>query len=132
MAASSRDIYWSAIITQFHRSGMSQAQFCRTRHLSIRSFRKWLDRLRQRTPAGEPRPKPISFSQKPAPARAEIPAFLPVHIRPEHAAATDSRQGVIAPLSLEVILSDHRRVRIPVDFDPATLRKLLEVLEEQS
>ena len=131
MSLSPRHDYWSAVVAQFHRSGLTQAEFCRTRHLSINSFRQWLYRLRHTTPAADRRRTRISIAPKPALARPENSAFLPVHIRPERSATTDSRQGVVAPLSLEVVLTHDRRVRIPVGFDPATLRQLLEVLEEQ-
>lgn len=119
------------MVAQFHRSGLTQTDFCRTRHLSINSFRQWLYRLRHSTPAADRRRTRISISTKPAPARPENPAFLPVHIRPEHFATADSRNDVVAALPLEVILSHDRRIRIPVGFDPTTLRQLLEVLEEQ-
>ncbi len=131
MSLSPRHDYWSAVVTQFHRSGLTQVDFCRTRHLSINSFCQWLYRLRHSTPAADQRQPRISISPKPAPARPENPAFLPVHIRPERSATLGSRQGVVAPLSLEVVLSHDRRVLIPVGFDPATLRQLLEVSEEQ-
>jgi len=131
MSPSPRHDYWSAVFVQFRRSGMTQVDFCRTRHLSIHTFRQWLYRLRHTTPATERRRSRVSISTKPAPARPANPAFLPVQIRPEHSAATDSRQGVVAPLLLEVVLSHDRRVCIPVGFDPATLRQLLEGLEEQ-
>jgi hypothetical protein len=124
--------YWSAVIAQFHRSGLTQAEFCRTRHLSIHSFRQWLYRLRLGTPAADPRQTRISISPKPAPAQPENPAFVPVHIRPEHLDTADRRKDDVAPLPLEVILNHDRRIRIPVGFDPATLRQLIEVLEEQS
>jgi hypothetical protein len=42
MSLSPRHEFWSAGVTQFHRSGLTQADFCRTRHLSINSFRQWL------------------------------------------------------------------------------------------
>jgi hypothetical protein len=132
MAASSRAIYWSAIITQFRRSGLSQAQFCRTRHLSIHSFRKWFYRRPPTTPVTAEHQTSNSHSKNRASARRLPPAFLPVHIRSEPLAAVDHRQDATALQSLEVILSDHRRVRVPVGFNPATLRQLLEVLDDQS
>ena len=131
MSLSPRHDYWSAVVAQFNRSGLTQADFCRTRDLSVNSFRQWLYRLRHSTPATDRRRTRISISTKPVSPRAENPAFLPVHIRPEHSATTDSYQGVVASQSLEVILGHDRRVRIPVGFDPVTLRQLLEVLEEQ-
>jgi hypothetical protein len=131
MSLSPRHDYWSAVVAQFHRSGMTQVDFCRTRQLSINSFRQWLYRLRHSAPAADRRRTRVSISMKPAPARPENPAFLPVHIRPEHSATAESRKDDVAPLPLEVILSHDRRVRIPVGFDPATLRQLLEILAEQ-
>jgi hypothetical protein len=131
MSLSPRHDYWSAVVAQFHRSGLTQADFCRTRHLSVHSFRQWLYRLGRSTPAADRPRTRLSISTKVAPARPGKPAFLPVHIRPEHSATTDSYQGVVASQSLEVILGHDRRVRIPVGFDPVTLRQLLEVLEEQ-
>ena len=131
MSLSPRHDYWSAVVAQFNRSGLTQADFCRTRHLSINSFRQWLYRLRHSAPAADRPRTRLSSSTKVAPARPGKPAFLPVHIRPEHSATADSRQDVAAPLPLEIIVSHDRRVRIPVGFDPATLRQLLEVLEEQ-
>jgi len=53
MSLSPRHDYWSAVVTQFHRSGLTQVDFCRTRHLSINSFRQWLYRLRHSRPAAD-------------------------------------------------------------------------------
>ena len=53
MAQSSREIYWSVIIADFSRSGMTHLQFCQTRHLPIHSFRKWLYRLRPTAPSSD-------------------------------------------------------------------------------
>jgi hypothetical protein len=56
MARSSRQIYWSAIIADFHRSGLTHVQFCRVRKVSIHSFRKWL--YRRPAPASPARHRP--------------------------------------------------------------------------
>jgi hypothetical protein len=50
MAQSSREISWSAIVADFHRSGMTHVEFCRTRRIPIH-FCKWLYRLRLTTPS---------------------------------------------------------------------------------
>ena len=57
MAQSSREIYWSAILADFRRSGLTHVEFCQLRRISIHSFRDWLYRLRpglppRRSPAG--------------------------------------------------------------------------------
>ena len=46
MAQSSREIYWSAILTDFRRSGLTHVEFCRLRRISTFSFRDWLYQLR--------------------------------------------------------------------------------------
>ena len=50
MSLSPRHDYWSAVVAEFYRSGLTQGDFCRTRHLSIDSFRQWLYRLRHSAP----------------------------------------------------------------------------------
>jgi hypothetical protein len=42
MAQSSREIYWSAILTDFHRSGMNHGEFRPFRHIFINPFCDWL------------------------------------------------------------------------------------------
>jgi hypothetical protein len=37
----------------------------------------------------------------------------------------------MSPAPLELVLAHDRRLRIPVGFDPATLRQLLAVLEQR-
>ena len=46
MALTSREIYWSAILADFRRSGLTHVEFCRLRLISLHSFRKWLYHLR--------------------------------------------------------------------------------------
>jgi hypothetical protein len=35
-------VRWRAVIDDFHRSGLKQAEFCRRRGLSLHTFRKYL------------------------------------------------------------------------------------------
>jgi hypothetical protein len=130
MAQSSREIYWSAILADFRRSGLTHVAFCQLRHISIHSFRDWLYRLRPGLPPRRPR------SDRPAPApptkRAETPAFLPVHVRPRSPAPIADHQVAQPPAPLELVLSDRAHLRVPAGFDPATLHQLLDVLEQRS
>jgi hypothetical protein len=50
MALTSREIYWSAILADFRRSGLTHVEFCRLRRISLHSFRKWLYQLRPGLP----------------------------------------------------------------------------------
>jgi hypothetical protein len=130
MAESSREIYWSAILADFRRSGLTHVEFCQLRCVSIHSFRDWLYRLRPGLPPRRPR------SDRPAPApptkRADTPAFLPVHVRPRPLAPISDHQVAQTPAPLELVLSDRAHLLVPAGFDPATLHQLLDVLEQRS
>ena len=83
MAQSSREIYWSAILADFGRSGMTHVQFCQTRRIPIHSFRKWLYRLRPTSASPDRFPSDSPVRPIPSSARATPAAFLPIHIRAE-------------------------------------------------
>ena len=78
MAQSSHKIYWSAILADFRRSGLTQVEFCKLRRISIHSFRSWLYRLRPVLPP--PRPRTRRESPSPGLPQPTRPAFLPVHL----------------------------------------------------
>jgi len=129
MAQSSREIYWSAVLADFRRSGMTHVQFCQSRRISLHSFRTWLYRLRPGLPAR--RPRTGRTSPPPPPPLADPPAFLPVHVRTHPPTAVVARHVDSSPSPLELVLGGRCHVRIPAGFDPATLHRLLDVLEER-
>jgi hypothetical protein len=129
MARTSHEPYWSAIIAQFHRSGLTHVAFCQRRRIPLHTFRKWLYRLRTTTP---PRPSPLRIARSaPTPVPSSTPTFLPVHVRDLPVPAAEDRLSPHVSNPLELVLSHDRRVRVPVGFDPTTLRQLLDVLEER-
>jgi hypothetical protein len=129
MAQSSREIYWSAILADFRRSGMTHVQFCSARRISLHSFRTWLYRLRPGLPPR--RPRAPRTSPPPKPVAADPPAFLPVHVRPGPPAIA-AVAPLIAPTPLlELAVGDGYHLRVPSGFDPAALHQLLDVLEER-
>jgi hypothetical protein len=124
------DREWSAIISDFRRSGLTQADFCRRRHISVCAFR-----YRFYSPGHKLRAHALPSTAPSAPAAASFAPtpdsrFIPVHVRrtPITAADHDPSQP---PAPLELVLGSEPLVRIPVGFDPATLRQLLEILQEQ-
>jgi hypothetical protein len=121
---------WSAIMADFNRSGLTQAEFCRRRHISVSSFRSWLYGRRHGFPTSGPSeshcPAPAS-----APAKSPTPDFLPVHIRPDSRIATSDDHVSQPAAALELVLSDGHFVRVPPGFDAATLHQLLDVLEDR-
>ena len=113
------DLRWNALLQDFRRSGLTQAEFCHRRGLSIHSFRK---HLYQR-----PTPKPTTANPLPADA-APAAHFLPVTVLPDPIpadAAAASRQA------LELLLGNGRRIAVAPGFDPQTLRQLIAVVEER-
>jgi hypothetical protein len=110
------DLRWNALLNDFRRSGLTQAEFCRRRQVSLHSFRKHLY---------QPRPS------QPAPSDDRSPAttdhhFLPVTILP------DPIPSITASRShLELILSNGCRIAVAAGFDPQTLRRLIAVVEER-
>ena len=110
------DLRWNALLNDFRRSGLTQAEFCQRRGISIHSFRKRLYRV----PA--PKPTPVN----PPPSNGTIPHFVPVTILSDPIPATAAfRQP------LELLLNNGRRIAVAPGFDPQTLRQLVAVVEER-
>jgi hypothetical protein len=105
---------WDALLGDFRRSGLTHAEFCRCRGISIHSFRKHLSQ------------KPASNPTHPdLPAAAGVaPRFVPVTILPDPAPT-----GVRPRPPLELILPDGRTIAVAPGFDPRTLRRLIDTLE---
>jgi hypothetical protein len=122
--------YWSAIMADFNRSGLTQAEFCRRRHISVSSFRSWLYGQRHGFPTAgpseSPRPAPVS-----APASSSPLTFLPVLVRPESSVPRADTHVSQPPALLEIVVGERHFVRVPPGFDPATLHQLLDVLEDR-
>jgi hypothetical protein len=110
------DLRWNALLNDFRRSGLTQAEFCRRRQVSLHSFRKHLY---------QPRPTSPSTSDDRSPASPN-PHFLPVTILPDPIPSTTASQ-----VHLELILSNGRRIAVAPGFDPQTLRRLISVVEER-
>ena len=108
------DLHWNALLSDFRRSGLTQADFCRQRNISLASFRYHLY-------------KPLS--PKPALSDTRSSAspdhhFLPVTILPDPVLSITASQP-----HLELILFDGRRIAVAPGFDAQTLRRLIAVVE---
>jgi hypothetical protein len=125
MPRPARELYWTALLTDFRRSGLTQDEFCRRRQISIHSFRHWLYRRRPALPTTPATPS------VPVPAPSSPPRFLPVRIRPEPVPPPATSQDGWPAAPLELVLADHRRIRVPAGFDPVTLHQLLDTLEQR-
>ena len=108
------DLCWKSLLNEFRRSGLTQAEFCRRRQISLPSFRKHLY---------QPRPSQTASSDGRPSAGADA-QFLPVTILPDPTPPITA-----SPSHLELILSNGRRIAVAPGFDPQTLRHLIAVLE---
>ena len=90
---------WRAVFDEFRRGGLTQVEFCRQRGLSIHTFRKHLYDSRVRTDTAAPK-------------------FLPIAV-----------PTVAAHDPLVLVLDQGRRIAVAPGFDPRTLARLIETIE---
>ena len=107
------DLRWNALLNDFRRSGLTQAEFCQRRGISLHSFRKHLYQA--------PTPKP-------APATISPPTPLPTSSR-SPSSPIPSPPPLPPTAHLELLLSNGRRIAVAPGFDPQTLRHLIAVVE---
>ncbi len=112
---SSTDVRWRAILGDFQRGGLTHVAFCRRKAISVHTFRKRLYGQKAIAPAIE-RIAPITPAQ---PTR-----FLPVTLPPTHFCVTPEADR------LTLVLSGGRRLVVGNGFDPETLRRLIDILEQ--
>lgn len=110
------DLRWNAILNDFRRSGLTHAEFCERRDISIHSFRKHLYGARVS--------KPATTTAGRAPASE--PDFVPVTI------VADPTSAIAASVQpLELILPNGRRIAVAPGFDSQTLQRLIAVVEDR-
>lgn len=115
------DSTWRAIIEDFRRSGLTQAEFCSRRGLSLHTFRRRLYGRPGPTPA-----QPVAQSLPVAdPTPPVLPRFLPVTL----VAKSPAVPPETPPDPLVLILDARRRIAVAPGFDADTLRRLIEAIE---
>ena len=92
---------WLAHIDSWNRSGLTQRAFCQQHSLGLASFRRW---------------RAIAMREG-KPADSSVATFLPVNVVEPGAA------------DLTVVINDSLRIEIPVGFDLATLRQVVQALQ---
>ena len=114
---------WRAILAEWSDSGLSQAEFCRRRGFSTVTFSGWKRHFRIAAPAASWR-----WGAAIRDAAGPRGAWLAGPARPTFVeVASGSR--VAEPAFYEVRLANGRTVRVGPDFDPATLQRLLVIVE---
>jgi hypothetical protein len=111
---------WPRLLAQWRLSGLTQAEFCARRGLSLPAFRYHLYKPHHRSNS--------SGRIAPTDAAETTPLFLPVVC----SSASQPDRASSATASLEVILGDGLRIAVAPGFDPQTLRRLVEALRQPS
>jgi hypothetical protein len=118
---------WARLIDQWRASGLSLPAFCSRHGLKRGTMQNWVYKpslKRAVEHARRPTRSAETPRQDPPPLPAPSPAFLPIRITEEAAAAAvPDRTGV------EVVLGPGRRIVVGAGFDPETLRRVVAVLE---
>ena len=99
---------WPEVFSSFQKSGLTLRAYCLREGLSVTSFRyRYYHRAK-------------------GPRRAKAsPAFLPVIVKPTPLFLPEAND------SLVLVLPAGRRLAVSAGFDPSTLERLLDVLEER-
>jgi hypothetical protein len=106
---------WPNLVAQWRLSGLTQAEFCSRRGISLPTFRYHLYR---------PCHRPGSPGSPRQTATNGTPLFLPVVCSPA------SQPSPVPPAGspIEVVLGDGLRVAVAPGFDPQTLRRVVDAL----
>ncbi len=92
---------WLEHIQAWKQSGLSQKVFCEQCHLGLASFQRW---------------RRIFMSEEQVKETPPV-TFLPVNVMGPRASC------------LTLWINNHLRIEVSQDFDPVTLRQLLQVLQ---
>lgn len=102
---------WADRVERWQKSGLSAGAFAKRHQLSESQLRWWRWRLRELAD---------QVAIIPAEPTTPAPPISFVEVAP-----------ALAAESLEVVLVNGRRVRVPAGFDDKTLLRLLEILERR-
>jgi len=108
-----KERFWRRVVGQWRRSGLTIRDFCEQQSLSEPSFYAW-----RRTIAERDREASSGRRRRVRDQPVASPLFVPLRVTPSASV-------------LEIVLGQGRVIRVPPGFDPATLRLLLAVLDEE-
>ncbi len=119
MARGDRDLgkeqFWRGILGRWDSRKQTVREFCAEHGVSEPSFYSWRRIIAERDEQAAARL--VSAT----PADDDPPTFVPIQVA-----------GLPSAPMLEVVVGSGHLVRVPPEFDAATLRRLLAVLEEVS
>ncbi len=115
----SKERYWRKLIRRKHETGETVARFCARQGVAVHQFYWWQRTLRdrdRRSPAHRRRER-LAPAEVAGNGPADRSAFLPV------------RLPISVSVPIEVVHPGGCVVRVPVGFDPVSLRRILATLD---
>ena len=109
-----KERYWRGLLFQWRGSGLSVHDFCAAQGVSVPSFYAWRREIRERD-------REASELRRGESSSDASPAFVKLTL-----------DDVTMPPSIEVIISERRRLLVRAGFDADLLRQLVRLLEEPS
>ncbi len=109
-----KEQYWRGIFQEWEQSKKSVRAFCAERGVDEAKFHCWRRIIAKRDGTYAPARRRDKSSE-------QTPVFVPVKVAPPAASG-----------ALEIMVGAGRVIRVPADFDAATLRRLLEALAAAS
>jgi transposase-like protein len=116
-----KEHFWRRLFQLWRRSGCTIRAFCAEHGVSEPSFFAWRRRIAERDRQAPARPDGHTGDHRDD--RHRQPTFVPLRVVP-----TPATEPATA---FEVVLPGDRVVRVPAGFDPASLRQLLAILQEE-
>jgi len=101
---------WRRRVAELEASGLSRAAFCRRHRINYQTMTSWVKRLRDERRPGRPKTEQ-------APRASGAAGFVEVAVA-----------GSIGATSYEVVLGDHRSIRVGADFDGEVLARLIRIV----
>jgi len=119
---SERAKYWQGLVTAWEQSELTQAEFCRRQGVKAESFAWWKRRLvgmKARIP--ESIRGPVTAGDQ-----AERATFVEVGLSGRR--LVPGVEGVLPVPGYEVVLPGGVLIRVPIDFDPDQVSRLIRVV----
>ena len=125
--------HWRRLVTEWSRSGLTQAEFCRRRRISAPALAWWKRRFR-RTDGDEGRggrPVTTNGRKHARPRTGERVGFAELVVRSGgRDEGLESRSSYTSRAACyEVVLAGGRVIRVGAEFDPGVLGELIAAVE---
>lgn len=123
--------HWRALMREQKRSGLTQAEFCRQRQINPGTFAWWRRKLRVDSGAEPASVAVVHAATTPRVRNAGKPRRRPGRTASRTVPLGFMEVGVVAagPHRYEIDLPGGRVVRVPADFDPEHVTRLILAVE---